>query len=204
MKAPFLAVAVALAAAASPSFLSVDPAAPAQEAGVKALTYEIDNVHSTVIFRVRHLGIGMAYGRFNDISGTITYGGEESLESSSIAVSVKADSVDTNNKDRDEHLKSPDFLSAKEFPKIEFKSTKIEKKGAETTVTGDLTRHGITKSVTANVTHVGSGGDPMGNDRVGFEARFEIDPKAFEIRFMNDDDVLGPGIQMTVSLEAIR
>ena len=166
MKAPFLAVAAALAAAASLSFLSVDPAAPAQEGGAKALTYDIDNVHSAVIFRVRHLGIGMAYGRFNDISGTITYGGKDSLKSSSIAVSVEADSVDTNSKDRDEHLKSPDFLSAKEFPKIEFKSTKVEQKGEETTVTGDLTLHGITKPVTAKVTHVGSGGDPMGNDRV--------------------------------------
>jgi len=205
MKAPFIAVAAALASAAGLSFLPVDPAAPApaQAAAGEALTYEIDPVHSTVIFRVKHLDIGIAYGRFNDLSGTITHN-QADPKASSISVSVKADSVDTNEQKRDEHLKSPDFLSSKEFPTIDFKSTKVEKKGQEIVVTGDLTLHGITKPVTVNVNHAGRGPDPWGNDRVGFEGRFEVDPKTYEIRYMTDEKMLGPGIQLIVSLEATR
>ena len=205
MKAPFIDVAAALASAAGLSFLPVDPAAPApaQAAAGEALTYEIDPVHSTVIFRVKHLDIGMAYGRFNDLSGTITHDPADP-KASSISVSVKAESVDTNSEKRDEHLMSPDFLSAKEFPTIDFKSTKVEKKGQEIVVTGDLTLHGITKPVTVNVNHAGRGPDPWGNDRVGFEGRFEVDPKTYEIRYMTDEKMLGPGIQLIVSLEATR
>jgi polyisoprenoid-binding protein YceI len=201
MKAPVLAAA-ALAAAAGLSFLPVDPAAPAQAAGTSA--YAIDNVHSTVIFRVKHLDIGISYGRFNEISGTLAHD-QENPKASSIELSVKADSVDTNSQERDEHLKSPDFLSVKEFPAITFKSTKVEKKGEDMSVTGDLTLHGVTKPVTARVTHAGRGKDPWGNDRLGFEARFEVDPKDFEIRFMTDKpDMLGPGLEVIVSLEATR
>lgn len=205
MKAPFLAVAAALASAAGLSFLPVDPAssAPAPAPAGETLTYEIDNVHSSVIFRVKHLDVSYSYGRFNDISGTITHN-QEDPKSSSITVSVKADTVDTNDGKRDEHLKSPDFLSAKEFPTIEFKSTKVEKKGEELAVTGDLTLHGITKPVTVNVSHAGRGTHPKGGDLVGFEGRFEIDPKAHEIRYMTDPKMLGPGIQVIVSLEATR
>ena len=198
MKAPLLALA-ALAAAAGLSFLSVAPSpAPAGASG--AAKYEIDNTHSTVIFRTGHMSVSKSYGRFNSLSGTIAYD-EANPKDSSITVSVKADSVDTNDKKRDEHLKSPDFLSAKEFPTLEFKSTKVEKKGAGLSVTGDLTLHGITKPVTVDVAHVAKG-KVMDKDAVGFEGHFEIDPKAYEIHYMNDEKMLGPGIQVTVSLEA--
>ena len=201
MKAPLLAGA-ALAAAAGFSFLSVDPAAPAAGAAGEAAKYDIDNTHSTVIFRTGHMSVSKSYGRFNSLSGTIAYD-EADPKSSSIAVSVKADSVDTNDKKRDEHLKSPDFLSAKEFPTLEFKSTKVEKKGEGLSVTGDLTLHGITKPVTVDVPYVAKG-KVMDKDAVGFEGRFEIDPKAYEIHYMNDEKMLGPGIQVIVSLEAYR
>jgi len=203
MKAPLIAAAAVLASVAGFSFLAVEPAASAPGPS-EAAKYEIDNVHSSVIFRVRHMSTGFFYGRFNSISGEIAYD-PSSPKDSNIEVSVKADSVDSNNKDRDEHLKSPDFLSAKEFPSITFKSTKVEKKGgAELLVTGDLTLHGITKSITASVPHSALGKDPKGNERVGFEAKFEIDPKQFEIHYMTDDKMLGPGLQLIVSVEAER
>jgi polyisoprenoid-binding protein YceI len=204
MKAPLFAAAAVLASVAGFSFLAVEPTPSAAQKPAAAVKYEIDNVHSSVIFRVRHMSTGFFYGRFNSISGEIAYD-PGSPKDSNIEVSVKADSVDSNNKDRDEHLKSPDFLSAKEFPSITFKSTKVEKKGgAEFVVTGDLTLHGVTKSVTVSVPYAGHGVDPMGMDRVGFEAKFEIDPKQFQINYMTDDKMLGPGIQLILGVEGTR
>ncbi len=209
MKTPLIVTAVAFAMAAGAAFLPTARAATPAEQGSGAareglLTYDIDNVHSTVMFRVKHLDVGMAYGRFNKISGKITQSAGNPKDSA-IEISVEAGSVDTNDGKRDEHLRSPDFLSAKEFPAIGFKSTKVEKKGEELVVSGDLTLHGVTKPITVNVNHSARATDPMGLDRVGFEGRFEINPKDFQISYMVENEgMLGPGIQMIVSLEATR
>jgi polyisoprenoid-binding protein YceI len=192
--------AAALAGLALLTSPSTGAAAPASALAADA--YAVDGGHSAVLFRIEHLGIGMVWGRFNKITGSIAYDADKPADSS-IEISVDAASVDTNNSGRDDHLRNADFLSAKEFPAIEFKSKSVKKKKDGLEVAGDLTLHGVTKPVTAEVTHVGSGDDPWGNARVGFEARFTIDRTDFGMTYMAGAG-LGNDVQMIVSLEATR
>ena len=165
-------------------------------------TYAIDNGHSAVLFSADHLGIGRVWGRFNEISGSITYD-DAKPSASSIEVSIDAASVDTNSDGRDDHLRKPDFLSAGEFPTIDFKSKSVKKDGDGLKVTGDLTLHGVTKEITADVTHMASGDDPWGNVRVGFEARFTIDRTDYGMTYMASGG-RGDEVDMIVALEATR
>src|SRR3954454_2565602 len=105
-------------------------------------TYQLDPVHSSVLFKVRHLNVTDFYGRFNDLSGTVTFD-EAGPANNSVQLQIKADSLDTHNEKRDQHLKSPDFFNVKQFPAIAFKSTKVEKLADNSyKVTGNLTLHG--------------------------------------------------------------
>lgn len=163
-----------------------------------AATYTIDSVHSSAIFKVRHFNTSNFYGLFKNVSGTITYDAEGT---SSIEVTIAADSVDTRSERRDNHLKSPDFLNAAEFPKITFKASGIETTGDSFQVTGQLTLHGVTKDVTASVEKIGAGKHPQSKkDMVGFEARFKIDRTDFDMSFMAGP--VGTDIELILSLEA--
>ncbi|MEM7307244.1 MAG: YceI family protein [Planctomycetota bacterium] len=203
MKATFLAIPAALAPLSLLPFWSAEPAPAAATAPAEAHTYAIDAGHSAVIFRVKHFGVGYTYGRFNELGGSVTFD-ERNPAASSVEIEVKANSIDSNSEGRDDHLRGPDFLSSKEFPLITFKSSKVEKKGDGYAVTGDLSLHGVSKTITVDAEHVGTGPDPWGNERVGFELKFDIEPKDYEIRYMTDKDTLGPGIGMIVSIEASR
>src|SRR5262245_60353507 len=88
--------------------------------------HEIEGSHAYALFKIKHMGVGNSYGRFNVITGSIDLEGD----GGSVDVSIKADSVDTGNEKRDQHLKGQDFFDAKQFPTITFKSTKVEKDGA--------------------------------------------------------------------------
>ena len=128
----------------------------------------IDGVHSSVVFKVKHMNKANFYGVFKDVSGSFSLDGEDASKSS-IDVTVKADSIDTRNGGRDNHAKSADFLSAKEFPTITFKSTSVKKGAGEKAfdVTGDLTFRGVTKPVLVKVTQSDDAGK-------GMEATFSI------------------------------
>src|SRR5215469_6141281 len=106
--------------------------------------YVIDPAHTAVTFKISHLGLSWTHGRFNSVSGGLVLDGDKA----SLVVDIKPESVDTGNAKRDEHLRTPDFLNVKQFPKFTFKSAsaKAVKDGYE--VTGDLTLHGTTKSIT--------------------------------------------------------
>lgn len=196
-------LAVALVAGLCPALLSFAPGSKGERTLAGADSYKLDNTHSTAIFRVRHLGVGYAYGRFNQLAGQIQLD-EEDPGGCSIEVEIQTDSLDSNNEGRDDHIKGPDFLSAKEFPTLSFKSTKVEESEGGYTVTGDLTLHGVTHSETVEVAFGGKVQDPWGNERVGFEAVFEIDPTDYEIRYMAESEMLGPGIRIIISVEATR
>ena len=147
--------------------------------------YDIDGSHSFVLFKVNHLGVGMAYGRFNDISGTLTVD-EENPSQSSVSLEVKAESVDTHHERRDQHLKSPDFLSAVQFPLVTFKSKSVSKGEGDTyEVGGDFTMRGVTRTVSATLERVGAGSDPRGNYRTGFNGSFVIKRSEFGRRLPN-------------------
>src|SRR5438128_2317015 len=104
-------------------------------AGLRAAdTYQIDPVHSAFLFRIKHMNISYSYGRFNSSTGQIAI--DEDPAKCGVNIEVKADSVDTADAKRDQHLKGPDFFNAKQFPTISFKSKAVKKEGAGYEVTG--------------------------------------------------------------------
>lgn len=169
-----------------------------------AKTYNIDNVHSGVIFRAKHQGVTYNYGRFNEFSGTITLD-ETDVSMSKVELEVKTASVDTANQKRDQHLRSPDFFNAKQFPVITFNSTSVmAKEGQENMleVTGDFNLHGMKKSITVDIEITGKGKSSSGEEIIGFETTFEIMRSEFGMTYgmqgVSDD------IRITVSIEAAQ
>lgn len=167
-------------------------------------TYEIDTEHSMIIFRAKHSGVSYNYGRFNEFSGTLAMD-ETDISKSTVEFEVKAASVDTGNEKRDQHLRSSDFFSAKQFPVITFKSTKVKAKegaGEVLEVTGDLELLGVKKSITVDVEITGRGEGRQGESLIGFESTFTIKRSEFGMTFgmgsVSDD------IRLTISVEAVR
>jgi polyisoprenoid-binding protein YceI len=141
-------------------------------------TYVIDKVHSEVAFSVRHL-VTKVRGRFSEFEGTIQFDPAHP-EQSSVNFTVQASSVDTNAADRDTHLRSEDFFHVEKFPTITFISTKVTPNGAnDFAVAGPLTIRGVVKDVTLPVSYLGSGNDPWGNEKAGFETEITLNRKDF-------------------------
>jgi polyisoprenoid-binding protein YceI len=163
----------------------------------QADTFKVDPVHSSVLFKIRHLNVGNSVGRFNDLGGTIvTDDGKESIEAS-----VAVDKVDTNNAKRDQHLKSEDFFNAAQFPQITFKSTSIKKSDDGWDVTGDLTLHGVTKSVTVNLKKLGEA-DTMAKHRLGLEGTLTVKRSEFGMTKMLE--AVGDDVTLYINIEAVR
>jgi polyisoprenoid-binding protein YceI len=164
-------------------------------------TYAIDPVHAFATFKVGHLGVSNSWGRFNKIDGTITW--DADLAKSAITVNVLIDSVDTDNDKRDQHLKSPDYFNAKQFPTATFTSTSWKAAGDKAyEVTGNFTLCGVTKPLTVPVVLVGQGDTPMQDTRVGFDAVIAFKRSDFgmnqKLAFVGDD------VTLYVSIEGIK
>lgn len=164
-------------------------------------TYKIDPVHSSIGFGVMHLNVTNVYGRFNDVSGTMVFDKEDPSKSS-LDVQVKIDSIDTHEPKRDQHLKSPDFFNAKEFPVMTFKSNKVEAQGDVYKISGDFTLHGVTKPITVEFKK-GAEAKGMQNEiRTGGETHFTIKRSDFGMKFMLG--AVGDEVKIIVSLEGIK
>lgn len=177
------------------------PIAAAQDAA-SADSFSVDSVHSMVVFRIKHMGVAYAYGRFNNPTGTYNVN-PESPETSFIDISVKTSDVDTGNAKRDGHLKSPDFFNAKQFPTISFKSDSITDSGESMTATGTLTMSGVSKEVSVNVEPVGEGDTPQGYKQ-GFEAQLVINRSDFGMTKYIDGGGLGDEVTLYVTFEGAR
>ena len=164
-------------------------------------TFKIDPVHSSVVFSVMHLGVSNFYGRFNDVSGTVVLDKEDPSKSS-VDLTIPVERVDTHNEKRDQHLKSPDFFNAKQFPVMTFKSKKVEASGDTYKVTGELTLHGVTKPLTLEVKKSGEGKGMEGEIRGGGETHFTIKRSDYGMNFMQGP--LGDEINIVVSLEGVK
>jgi polyisoprenoid-binding protein YceI len=176
-----------------------EAAAPAQ---AKTETYKIGPVHSSVVFRIKHLDITYFYGRFNDVGGTVVLN-EADPAACAIEAEVKVESIDTHNADRDKHLKSADFFDVKQHPLITFKSTSFKKAGEQTyEVQGNLTLHGVTKPLTVKLERTGAGPGLKSEFRAGFETEFTVKRSEFDMTSLPDG--LGDEVRLTVSLETIR
>lgn len=177
------------------------PAAAAAPASA-ANTYDVDDVHSSTLFRVHHAGAGQFWGRFNTVTGSFTLADDASKLAFNIEVAV--DSVDTGEPKLDGHLKSPDFFNSKEFPKLTFKSTSA-KKGANGMfeVSGDLTMHGVTKPVTAMIEITGQANMGMGA-RGGAEAIFTVKRSEFGMNYGVEKGMIGDSVKVVVNLEGVQ
>jgi polyisoprenoid-binding protein YceI len=143
-----------------------------------AQTYSIDPAHSSVEFVIRHMMIAKVRGRFTGLAGTISVPAGTRIPDA-VSATLQVASVNTNEAQRDAHLASPDFFDAAAFPEITFTSTSITPGGDGFTLVGDLTIHGVTKSVSLEGTYEGDSIDPYGNKRVGYEAHGKINRKDF-------------------------
>lgn len=144
--------------------------------------YGFDKAHSAIGFRVRHMGLVDVPGYFRDFTGTIKYDGKD-VAKSTVEFSAKMESVDTGNAGRDKHLRTADFFEVEKFPEMTFKSTKVEKKGKNWIVTGDLTMKGVTKSLSIPFTVVDIIKDARGGTKIGVMAETVINRRDFGVNY---------------------
>lgn len=178
------------------------------QAETRTSTWTIDKTHSIVEFAVKHLVITTVKGQFRDFEGTI-HVDEANPENSSVAASIDVASIDTNVADRDAHLRSDDFFNAEQFPKITFKSTRVERVSDERAkVHGELTIRDVTRPVVLDTDYDGQVDDPWGNRRAAFTATAQISRKDFNVRWNQVIEtggaVVGDNIKITLHLEAVR
>jgi len=167
-----------------------------------AETYKLDPAHTSIVFRVKHLGVAYVYGRFNGPTGSFVFD-ESSPSKSAVEMQAETKNVDTAVEKRDTHLKSPDFFNAREYPLVSFKSKSVKKLSENTyAVSGDLALLGKTRPITVEVHATGAGKDPWGNFRRGFETSFSIKRSEFGMDFMMGG--VSDEVNLTVSVEGIR
>ena len=166
--------------------------------GQETEEYTVDPDHSGVTFKLSHLGLSWVHGRFDDLSGHFTLD-RQNPANCSFELAAKTESVDTNNHKRDDHLRSPDFFNAKQFPVITFKSTAVRpaKDGFE--VIGDLTLHGTTHPVTFLLSGGKSAEFPRGVHRTGFSA--ELSVKRSEFGITKFAGAVGENVYIELSFE---
>jgi polyisoprenoid-binding protein YceI len=168
-------------------------------------TWQIDPAHSDVSFSVRHMMVSKVKGRFGTFSGTIVTA--ENPLASTVTAEIDASSIDTNQAQRDAHIRSADFFEVEKYPTITFQSTSVEPKGDDFLVRGDLTIKGNTRQVPLKLELNGFGPDPFGGLRAGFTATTEISRKEFGVDIDMPMDgggvVVGDKITITLEIEAV-
>ena len=163
--------------------------------------YAIDPSHSHIGFTARHAMVTKVRGSFAEYEGH-GYFDEEDPTKSSLELTIKAQSIDTGNSDRDNHLRSNDFFDMENHPEIRFESTNVEVKGDDQfRVTGDLTIKGVTKPVSVDFEYTGTAVDPFGNQRIGLEGRTTINRKDWGVNWNAALEAGGVLVSEKVALE---
>jgi polyisoprenoid-binding protein YceI len=180
----------------------------AQPTATTLSQWRVDKAHTSVEFAVKHMMITTVRGRFTDVDGTVRADESDSTKST-IEVSIAAASLDTREPQRDAHLRSADFLDAEQFPSIAFRSTRIESLGKDRLrVTGELTIHGVSKSVVLDVTDEGHGKDPWGGERRGFSATTQVDRRDFGLNWNQALEfggwLVGNEVKITLDIQLVR
>lgn len=170
--------------------------------------WQIDASHAHVEFAAKHMMIATVKGRFTDVSGSVLLD-EADFANSSVEVTMQAASIDTRQAQRDEHLRSADFLDVANHPTLTFKSTRVEPTGeGEFRLVGDLTIHGVTREVTLKASEEGRGMDPWGGERMGFSAKTTIDRRDYGLVWnaaLETGGVLvGDEVQISVDAEFMK
>jgi len=174
---------------------------------VPAGTWTVDPKHSKVGFAVKHMGIATVRGEFTDFEGTLEIG--EDLSTAKAYGTVKVQSVDTNEPQRDDHLRSPDFFDGEQYPELKFESTRIEAlDDEEFRITGNLTVHGVTNEVVLHADAQGTDIDPWGNERIGLEITGQLSRGDYDMKF---NQALGSGnmlvsdkVKLALDISAVK
>ena len=170
-------------------------------------TWSVDPAHSRVGFAVKHMGIATVRGEFQEFEGTLEIG--ENLSTANAYGTAKVQSVDTNEPQRDQHLRSADFFDAQQYPELSFESTRIEALDDEAfRITGKLTLHGVTNEVVLHADVQGTDVDPWGNERVGLEITGQLSRGDYGMKF---NQALGSGnmlvadkVKLALDISAVK
>jgi polyisoprenoid-binding protein YceI len=174
--------------------------------GYRAGTWQIDAVHSDVSFSVRHMMVSKVRGNFTDFEGTIVTAEEPT--DSTVTATIKLESIDTRNAQRDAHIRSADFFEVETYPTMTYRSTGLTANSDGTwTLDGELSLHGVTKNVPLELELNGFTADPYGGQRAGFSAKTELNRKDFGVDIDLPMDgggvVVGDKITVTLEIEAV-
>lgn len=174
---------------------------------VATSTWQIDSKHSTAEFAVRHMMVATVKGHISGVEGTINLN-EANLAGSSVTADLDVSTIDTREANRNAHLRSPDFFDVERFPKISFRSTRVESSGDRVRITGDLTIRDVTRPVVLDASLEGRMRDPWGNERAGFSATTAIDRRDFGLTWNQALEagavLVGNDVKITLELEAVR
>jgi polyisoprenoid-binding protein YceI len=170
-------------------------------------TFVLDKSHTQIGFVARHLMVSKVRGRFGDYEGKIVVADDPS--ESSVEVVIQAASINTNDENRDNHVRTNDFLAVEEHPTLTFRSTEVELSSSGAwKVHGDLTVRGVTRPIVLNAEFEGVIQDPWGNQRLGFTASAEIDRNEFGVSFNaaleTGGFVVSPKVKLEIEAEAVR
>jgi polyisoprenoid-binding protein YceI len=170
--------------------------------------WKIDPVHSAVQFSVRHMVVSKTRGKFGKWTGEIALDPAR-LAEARVEARIEAASIDTNDAQRDAHLRSPDFLDAERSPELIFKSKKVQDLGGDRLrLIGDLTIRGVTKEVALEVESMGRAKDPWGAERIGFSAKGRINREEFGLTWNTVLEAgglaVGKDVEIEIELEAVR
>jgi polyisoprenoid-binding protein YceI len=171
-------------------------------------TWKIDPAHSELQFKVKHLMISTVTGYFNNFNLEVQANGDDFATASNIVFTADIDSINTNNEQRDGHLKSAEFFDAARFPQLRFEGDKLEVKGDEGTLYGNLTIKGVTKPVTLQVEIGGQAVDPYGQTKAGFTVTGKINRKEFGLTWSAVTEagsvVVGDDIKIHAEVQLIK
>ncbi|HEV8061639.1 MAG TPA: YceI family protein [Gemmataceae bacterium] len=167
----------------------------------RADEYALDGAHAAATFKISHIGLSWTNGRFKDLSGSFTID-PANPATTRFDVTAKAESVDTDNAKRDEHLRSPDFFNAKQFPAVNFKSTSARAVESGYEVTGNLSLHGVTKPITLIIVGGRTAEFPKGVQRTGYSTEFKIKRSEFGMDKMLE--AIGDEVFISVSFEGTK
>lgn len=175
---------------------------PAEE-----ITWALDPVHSTVWFSASHLAINQVQGKFNHITGTVKTT-KDDFSDAEVRLSIDANSIDTGHKDRDNHLRSAEFLDVAQFPKIDFVGKRLEHEGGNNyRMKGNLTLHGVTHKVEVAVAYRGTTSAPNNQVRAGFEVSATLNRFDYGLTWNNtfaDKMLVGKDINITCNIELVK
>jgi polyisoprenoid-binding protein YceI len=172
------------------------------------MSWTVDPNHTQLEFSAKHMGIMTVKGHITGVRASIDFD-EDDFTASTVAATIDAGTLTTNDERRDAHLKSPDFLNIEQFPTIAFKSTHIERAAHERyKMTGDLTIRGVTRPVSLDVVYSGQAKDPMGNMHAGFSASTTINRKDWGLNWNMALEtgglLVGEDVKLALEVEAVK